>query len=350
MTIQSDLVQLLKVSADVGSHFSLIQGGGGNTSVKHENILAVKGSGVKLGKPLKTSDFVCLDLDACQRSIDTGHADNLSNCIIEHSLTSTDIRPSIETALHALIPHKFIIHTHPFNTIAAVIQPELRREIEHALEGLRWSRLPYARPGGPLASTIKNEIAATQPDIILLENHGLVVGANSAMSGLEITLNIEERLHSLMRRDISPNKFRATDELKNRYLNDEAFELAPDGIIQALAFDESCLKSASKGTLYPDHVVFLGPGVAVMQESESVKEAAKRAETYFGTQVRTIVVPNEGVIVTRSLSESARDMLLALANIAIRVRFPESVESLSYDQEQQLINWDAEQYRINKNN
>lgn len=350
MTIQSDLEKLINVSSEVGSYFSLVQGGGGNTSVKHEKILIVKGSGVKLGKTLNTDDFVSLDLDACQKSIAADHADNLSNCIIKQSLTSIDIRPSIETALHALIPHKFIIHTHPFNTIAAVIQPELKREIEHVLEGLRWSRLPYARPGGPLASMIKNDIASTQPDIILLENHGLVVGANSAMSGLEITLNIEERLQTLMRRDASPNKFRATDELKNRYLNDEAFELAPDGIIQALAFDESCLKIASKGTLYPDHVVFLGPGVVVMQENESVMEAAERAEKHFGAPVRTIVVPNEGVIVIRNLSESARDMLLTLANIAIRVRYPESVEILNYDQEQQLINWDAEQYRINKNN
>src|SRR4029079_4050809 len=102
---------------------SLVLHGGGNTSVKTienaEQTLCVKGSGADLAL-VNASDFTPVRLEAVKRLITLTDLDNdglmaaVSTCVAE----SDRPRPSIETLLHAVLPYKFVEHTHADSVLA----------------------------------------------------------------------------------------------------------------------------------------------------------------------------------------------------------------------------------------
>ena len=67
-------------------------------------------------------------------------------------LDTTAPNPSVETLLHAFLPHKFIDHTHSNAVLALTDQPDgeaLAREVF----GKRVGFVPYIMPGFALAKT-----------------------------------------------------------------------------------------------------------------------------------------------------------------------------------------------------
>ena len=87
------------------------------------------------------------------------------------------MRPSIETSLHALLPHRLVIHVHSVNLIAWAVRADGRAELDRRLAGLSWAWIPYVRPGLPLTPALAAILRDRRPDVLVLQNHGLVVGA-----------------------------------------------------------------------------------------------------------------------------------------------------------------------------
>jgi len=100
-------------------------------------------------------------------------------------------------------------------------------------------------------------------------------------------------------------------------------------------------------SLYPDHVVFLGPGPMTLMSIEK----AKKFISSNNDRYKTIVIENVGVIIHKTASENIDEMLHCLANTLLRVPKNEKLYYLSEQDELDLLNWDAEKYRqlIQKN-
>ena len=64
------------------------------------------------------------------------------------------LRPSIETTLHALLPHKIVLHVHSVNAIAWTIRKDGFKQLKDKLQGLNWSWLDYHQPGLPLTNAV----------------------------------------------------------------------------------------------------------------------------------------------------------------------------------------------------
>ena len=128
-------LQLLKeVSARVGRDMSLVQGAGGNTSVKEGDVLWVKASGAWLSEADKRDIFVPVDLPGALRALGQG---------IEKMPVADPtarLRPSIETSLHALLPHRVVLHVHAVNTIAWASCLDVDQEIARRLDELLRAR------------------------------------------------------------------------------------------------------------------------------------------------------------------------------------------------------------------
>jgi rhamnose utilization protein RhaD (predicted bifunctional aldolase and dehydrogenase)/NAD(P)-dependent dehydrogenase (short-subunit alcohol dehydrogenase family) len=167
----------------LGGEPRLVQHGGGNTSVKTvvrdsageaAKVLCVKGSGwdmavieppglpaVRLAPLLKLASLKALsdeDMVAIQRA----------NLVDAASPT-----PSVETLLHAFIPHKFVDHTHANAVLALCDRPDgvaLCRKVY----GERVAIVPYVMPGFALAKKAK-EIFEANPDVegLVLHKHGI---------------------------------------------------------------------------------------------------------------------------------------------------------------------------------
>jgi rhamnose utilization protein RhaD (predicted bifunctional aldolase and dehydrogenase) len=328
-------LQLLKeVSARLGRDMSLVQGAGGNTSVKEGDILWVKASGAWLSEADKRDIFVPVDLPGALRALRQG---------IEKMPVAdpaAKLRPSIETSLHALLPHRVVLHVHAVNTIAWASCLGVDQEIARRLDGLAWARVPYRRPGLLLSQVVAETLAQRKPDVLILGNHGLLVGAADCAAAEALVHEVERRLHLPVR--AAPAGDRATLEA---LCHGTGYRPAPDDACHRLATDPHSLAIVTKGSLYPDHVVFLGPAMRALSASESIADVIT-ANTAAGLPPPVaLLASGAGAIMRSDIQPGAEAMLVCLALVAERLPVDARISYLPADEERALLDWDAEKYR-----
>jgi len=187
------LNMLVEMSRRYGLNEDYVLAGGGNTSFKTENVMHVKGSGTALST-ISAEQFVAMDLARLRNMITHEYPDSLSDDEKEaKSLASMmasrlpgeeQKRPSVEAILHAIFPHKFVLHVHP----ALVNGLTCGRDGEAKCKELFGDKVIWVdltQPGLGLAKTcaaLFSEYEADfgkPPQIIILKNHGIFVAADS---------------------------------------------------------------------------------------------------------------------------------------------------------------------------
>ena len=180
-----DLKKRVYTSNCLGKNKNLVLHGGGNTSVKvkvknifgqFEDILYVKGSGWDLEtitedgfSPVKLKPLVSLS------KLNKLSDSQMVNELLVNMTKASAPTPSVEAILHAIIPYKFVDHTHADSFIA--ISNSLNGEkIIKKIYGELVIIIPYVMPGFDLAKLcakyldkgIKEGVIG-----ILLLNHGI---------------------------------------------------------------------------------------------------------------------------------------------------------------------------------
>ena len=97
--------ELKFLSAKLGSDPLLVQAAGGNTSIKHHDTMWIKASGTWLKDAATKDIFVPLHL----RELKAALADDSAACencldFIDRERNKHNLRPSIETSVHGLMP------------------------------------------------------------------------------------------------------------------------------------------------------------------------------------------------------------------------------------------------------
>lgn len=192
---------------------SVVNFGGGNTSVKTRevdhvgneiDVLWVKGSGTDLATigpegfcGLRLDEVLVLrDRDELQ---DEAMVRHLARCQLAPEMP----RASIETLLHAFIPHAHVDHTHP-DAIGALVGCLDGEKLAGKWFGDEALWIPYLRPGFALSKLVADSIDAhPNARFVLLAKHGLVTWGSSARAAYEATLEAIERAASFVgaRRD-----------------------------------------------------------------------------------------------------------------------------------------------------
>lgn len=327
-----DWDRFLAMSAAVGSDTGLVQGAGGNSSLKHADILWMKASGKWLADARQPDMFVPVALGAARASAQSG-GDNFSG----HVLGGGKLRPSIETGLHALLPHRVVLHVHSVNVLCHAVVASGRAAIAERLAGLPWHWVPYARPGAPLTQAIEAvvDVTSTEPLVLVLANHGLVVAADAVDKVERLLQAVEDALDRAPRR-ASPGADAARAEALAVRVGGR---LPADAAVAHLALDPATLDVARLGALYPDHVVFLGAVPAV-------KEAATcDALDWEQHGMPYVIVPGVGVVVRRDITANAEAMLGCWSALAERLDPTEDIVALPEAAVLELLGWDAEKYR-----
>ncbi len=179
----------------LGADPDLVLHGGGNVSMKGRDrtilgdeidVLYVKASGCDLAA-LEPLDLPALELaPLCRlRALEALTDDDMVNELRSRRLSATAPTPSIETLVHAFIPHRFIDHTHADAVLALTNQPNGDALIRKVL-GDRVAILPYVRPGFELAKAA-TEALESHPDVegLVLLHHGLVTFGDDARTAYE---------------------------------------------------------------------------------------------------------------------------------------------------------------------
>ena len=208
----SDLELRVYTSRLLGREPTLVLHGGGNTSVKvrertitgdHEDILYVKGSGWDL-ETIEEAGFAPVRLAYVRK---LAKLEALSDPQMMNELATQVTRagapaPSVETILHAILPHKFVDHTHADAVLA----------ITNTADGLRHVReiygddvviIPYVMPGFDLARLCAREFAARAHAGtmgMVLMNHGMFSFGESARQSYERMIALVSRAEAFLER------------------------------------------------------------------------------------------------------------------------------------------------------
>jgi rhamnose utilization protein RhaD (predicted bifunctional aldolase and dehydrogenase)/NAD(P)-dependent dehydrogenase (short-subunit alcohol dehydrogenase family) len=191
----ADLALRVYTSRLIGAESNLVLHGGGNTSAKttmtnilgeEVEVICVKGSGWDLGD-IEPAGLPALDLDYLRKlRVLQGLSDEeMVNQFRTHLLDASAPTPSIETLVHAFLPHKFIDHTHADAIVTLTNQPEAARLLAEAL-GDRIAILPFIMPGFPLALAMA-ELYEQNPEVeaIILMNHGIFTFGDEARTAYD---------------------------------------------------------------------------------------------------------------------------------------------------------------------
>jgi rhamnose utilization protein RhaD (predicted bifunctional aldolase and dehydrogenase)/NAD(P)-dependent dehydrogenase (short-subunit alcohol dehydrogenase family) len=179
----------------LGSDPLLVLHGGGNTSVKTEladllgethEVLCVKGSGWDMGQ-IEPAGLPAVKLAPLRRlrRLEKLADEDMVNVQRVNLLDAQAPNPSVETLLHAFLPHKFVDHTHSAAVLALVDQPngaDLVAEVYDRTMGL----VPYVIPGFTLAK-LAADVYDAKPDVegLILAKHGIFTFGADAREAYE---------------------------------------------------------------------------------------------------------------------------------------------------------------------
>ena len=186
----------------LGRDKSLVLHGGGNTSVKlreknlfgeEEEVLHVKGSGWDL-ETIEAPGFAPVQLEYVRRlaSLPSLSDPQMVNELATHTLRAGAPAPSVETLLHALLPHKYVDHTHADAVLSVSNAPDGEQRIRDIYGG-KVVVIPYVMAGFDLAACCAREFpqqASKSTVGMVLLSHGVFSFAADARESYELMIEL----------------------------------------------------------------------------------------------------------------------------------------------------------------
>src|SRR5437764_6565667 len=212
--IGKDLALRVYTTRLLGGEPRLVLHGGGNTSVKTRladvtgeavEVLCVKGSGWDMGT-IEAPGLPAVRLAPLGSllGLQALSDEDMVNIQRSNLLDSKSPNPSVETLLHAFLPHKFIDHTHSNAVLALTDQPD-GEALATDVYGKRAALVPYVMPGFALAKKC-SEVGQANPDVegLILLKHGIFSMGDTAEEAyvrmIDLVTLAEQRLAKTTRK------------------------------------------------------------------------------------------------------------------------------------------------------
>ena len=206
--VNEDLAVRTYTTRLLGGDPRMVLHGGGNTSVKtimkdmlgeDVDVICIKGSGWDMGS-IEPAGLPAVRLEPLRklRKLDKLSDEDMVNFQRINLLDSSSPNPSVETLLHAFLPHKFIDHVHSTAVLALTDQPD-NKALVHEVYGDRVAYVPYTIPGFALAKSVA-DVFDKNPNVegLVLLQHGIFTVGDTAEQAysrmIEFVTLAEERL------------------------------------------------------------------------------------------------------------------------------------------------------------
>ena len=207
--IDEDIALRVYSARLLGNDPSLVLHGGGNSSVKTVfrdqfgkdiEAIHVKGSGWDMGD-IEPEGFPTLDLNFLRqtRNLKSLSDEDMVSIMRRACFDPSSPNPSVETLLHAFLPHKYVDHTHSNSVLVLANLPDAMKVCED-LFGEKVAVLPWIMPGFELAKACSIAYKKN-PEIIgiILLNHGIFSFGDTAkesyMRMLELVKKAESKIN-----------------------------------------------------------------------------------------------------------------------------------------------------------
>jgi rhamnose utilization protein RhaD (predicted bifunctional aldolase and dehydrogenase) len=305
----------------------LVQASNGNTSIKLEGILWIKGSGKWLARANQDEILIPIELAEAKETVEQGGE------IAPRQISSNRMmRPSIETAMHAVLPHRVVIHVHSINALAWAIRLDGPARLEERLAGLHWQWIPYTASGIPLAHEIEKKVAgAPETDVLILGNHGLVVCAQDCHAAETLLREVERRLA------ITPRRFPKPDDTVLAVIARFPRWRFPDvDSLHALGTDTVSRKILRGGVLYPCQAIFLGLEALTLPPTLAAPKL--KACLTGGEPPSFVVVERSGVMLNEKMTSAERATLIGLMEVVRRTAESAQLRYLTREEVEKVVN------------
>lgn len=273
-----DLGMRVYTSRLLGADENLVMHGGGNTSVKGTtndffgdplDVLYVKGSGWDL-KTIEKPGFAALRLAPTRRlaELKTLSDDDMTRQLRAFLIDQRAPAPSVEAILHAVMPFKFVDHTHTDAVVTLTNNPQGQSIIEALFPDCLI--LPYVMPGFILAKQVADAIS--QHDLndfkgIILMHHGVFTYSQSGQQAYENMIELVNRADQYIAQHASPPYQQPTPKIdlvalaKIRSAVSQARRCGQIAVLDSspsacgFAALENVDHLATRGPITPDHVI-----------------------------------------------------------------------------------------------
>ncbi|MBP9887013.1 MAG: class II aldolase [Leptospiraceae bacterium] len=353
----NELENFILMSKYAGERFDIVQAGGGNSSVKLEDgSMLIKASGFSLSEITNEKGYVKLDNKKVnevlsnselleitdKRKREKASSDLIGNCILD----STG-KPSIETFLHSLLG-KYTLHTHPIAVNAITVQKDWKEILTGIFPNAVF--VDYKTPGIELALELQKELNIFQkdngniPQILFLQNHGLIVSSSSYEVVIELNESVLEKLENYLGLDFTANKnVTKISKLYNSiYRNQSITYLIRSQFLNSVLKDKRELFFLD--SFCPDGQVFCGRK-ALNLESLDDADAFFVFEKEFYHPARIILYKDNLYAIAPNVKKAKEMEDVLEFQISSLFYSKENRNFLEKEEVIYLENWDAEKYR-----
>jgi rhamnose utilization protein RhaD (predicted bifunctional aldolase and dehydrogenase) len=327
---QARLAPLRELSARIGGDPLLTQASTGNTSIKLGNVLWIKASGRWLADAKHDDILVPLQLNEVKQYI---------NRQVDPSEVYAGA--SIETAMHAVVPHPVVLHVHSVNTIAWAVRQDARYQLERRLKGLQWQWIPYVPSGLPLAREIERVSSSGEANVFVLGNHGLVIAGDDCDAVENLLSQVEKRLTIRPRKPDNAD-YDALYQLAER----SSWDLPDDDSVHALATDPTSQAILSGGILFPCQSMFSNSSEAEVFRAVPCSDLNNGCESQYRARP-FLMVEGRGVVIRRDMTRCQRAMMGGLAQVVQRINSSAPIHYLTNDEVEYSVRTIASRYNAN---
>ncbi|MDQ6950438.1 MAG: bifunctional aldolase/short-chain dehydrogenase [Mariprofundales bacterium] len=264
----------------LGEESALVLHGGGNTSVKTtennlfgepEDLLWVKGSGWDLAT-IEKGGFAPVKLDLLRRMASLASLSD-SDMVKHQRAAMVDPaapNPSVEAILHAMIPFRFVDHTHADAVVTICHAPDGEARIRQ-IYGDTMLVIPYVMPGFDLAKlvrTLTKDLDWSQLEGMILLQHGVFTFSDDAETSYSRMIAVVSRAEDYLAEHTQPMarlmNAPEVDLLQLAAIRGAVAKVRGGGCItrldtsaEAIAFAARADVAAitARGPLTPDHII-----------------------------------------------------------------------------------------------
>jgi len=371
-----EIQELIDISHFYGKNSDYIIAGGGNTSFKTADHMWVKASGTTL-EDIAESGFAVLDRTklACIAVNRYSDDPNRREQEIKDDLLRANVhpenrlRPSVESSLHDLIRYRFVVHTHP--TMVNALLCSQHAEVEaKALFGNEVMYIPYTDPGYILFKKIESELLKYRethdidPHIILLENHGIFVSADTTpeirqiyeevMCKIEAKITNRLTIESLPVDDRMTTILPAICTLLSNGDPDKIALLRNNTLISIFCKDKQAFAGAS-APFSPDIIVYCKAHPVFVEKTETTDDAFAEFQTKLeqyrrnhGYDPKIILLKGLGLVAVEDNHRSAAVALDIFEDLMKISHYSNNFGGPHFLNDSQIAfidNWEVENYR-----
>lgn len=376
------LEELIRISNTVGRDSLLIQGVGGNTSVKTDDgkYMYIKASGTALKDMTSKSGWRKLEVEPVAAILQDKNLAKMQIHereaeVVKRTLAACDqeikagIRPSVESGFHAVLD-RCVIHLHPVAVLAYACAKNGKAELEKLFkeQELRPVWVSYVNPGFSLGQKIYHLVRDYQeqygrkPAIMFIEKHGLLVTDDNEDMVLELVRDVISRcnagLKSVGTDSIEKVKWEEIanfkQAIKKAYLDSVSQKTSvshfTNQIILSFLAREDSKKLLKAPAVTPDEMGFVNSPITWLEKCDSKTVTDKINSSIANGQKPPValLVKDAGLFIAAEahMAHLIKDIVVGSLFIRSNAQNMGGINALSKQEQDFISNWEGESLRI----